>query len=116
MECQSWHKRICIDPKKTAFNLMKTVYADDFNTMNKELMGSYGFEKCKNPIEMQNLLGLYQGMIKVLECDLKELDKAFQENKLPEFIVSTFFYKKVTPDHSGEYYKWFIQNLDICRH
>ncbi|KAG0204368.1 hypothetical protein BGX28_003688 [Mortierella sp. GBA30] len=107
--------RLCIDPKKTAFNLMKVVYADDFGVMNEELKASYGFEKCQNEHEKTMLLGLYQGLIKFLGCDLNKLDKAFNENKLPEFIVSAFF-NGTGPDNCGGYFKWFIQNLDICRH
>ncbi|KAF9097324.1 hypothetical protein BGX23_009172 [Mortierella sp. AD031] len=90
--CLSWHKKACIDPNKTVFNLMKTVYADDFNVMSEALRNNYGFEKCKNFEELQILLGLYQGIIKALQCDINELDKAFNDNKLPEFIVSTYFY------------------------
>ncbi|KAG0306794.1 hypothetical protein BGZ98_001707 [Dissophora globulifera] len=113
--CHSWHKKSCIDPKKTAFNLMKTVYADDFKVMNDELKASYGFEKCKTQHDRTYLLGLYQGLIKY-HCDINELDRAFNENKVPEFIVSTFFYEGGGPQYCGEYFKWFIQNLDICRH
>ncbi|KAF9169564.1 hypothetical protein BGX21_009965 [Mortierella sp. AD011] len=72
---------------------MKTVYADDFSVMSKELEVSYGFENCKTMEDKIYLFGLYQGLIKILECDLRELDKAFCENKLPEFIVSEFFNK-----------------------
>ncbi|KAF9940588.1 hypothetical protein BGZ65_006616 [Modicella reniformis] len=115
LACLGWHKKICIDPNKTVFNLMKSVFADDFEVMNEELKASYGFEKCKTPFETQKLFGLYAGLIKFLDCDLKELDQAFQENKLPEFIVSTFFYKAGGPKTCGGYFKWYIQNIDICR-
>ncbi|KAF8932157.1 hypothetical protein BGZ58_007199, partial [Dissophora ornata] len=84
---------------------MKVVYADDFDVMNEELLASYGFEKCKTMYEMQRLLGFHQGLIKFLGCDMKEIDKAFNENKQPEFIVSAFFYKRATPENSGEYFK-----------
>ncbi|KAF9971091.1 hypothetical protein BGZ73_006008 [Actinomortierella ambigua] len=61
--------------------------------MSKELKASYGFEKCKTLQDKINLLGLYQGLIKILECDINDIDRAFNENKLPELIVTTFYHK-----------------------
>ncbi|KAF9105772.1 hypothetical protein BGX29_011474, partial [Mortierella sp. GBA35] len=113
LACLSWHKRLCIDPAKTVFNLKEAVFADDLNAMNEDLKISFGFEKCKTQMDKHYLFGVYQGMIKFYDCDLKELDKAFSENKLPEFIVSMFFYKSGGPQYCGEYFKWFIKNLDI---
>ncbi|KAF8975862.1 hypothetical protein BGZ46_008777 [Entomortierella lignicola] len=113
--CWSYHKKSCIDPKTTAFNLMKVVYDDDFGTMNKELEASYGFEKCKTMDQKVNLLGLYIGLIKHIECDINVIDRAFRENKLPELIVTEFF-NNSSPKSCGDYFRWFLQDLDICRH
>jgi hypothetical protein len=110
-----WHKKCCIDPSKTAFNLMKTVYADDFDTMNDALKSSYGFEKCKTAQDKVMLLGLYQGLIKFLDCDINAIDKAYNQNKLPELIVSEFF-NNSSPKSCGEYFRWFIKDLDRCIH
>ncbi|KAF8919734.1 hypothetical protein BGZ58_004512, partial [Dissophora ornata] len=65
---------------------MKALSADEFSVMNEELKVSYGFEKCRTPYEKQRLFGLYQGLIKFIDCNLKELDQAFNEYKLSEFI------------------------------
>lgn len=113
--CHHWHKKCCIEPHKIAFNLMKTVYADDFDAMSEALKASYGFERCKTQHDRVYLLGLYQGLIKYLDCDINEIDKAFNENKLPELIV-TMFYNKTRPENCGDYFKWFIQDLERCRH
>ncbi|KAK3838951.1 MAG: hypothetical protein J3R72DRAFT_492831 [Linnemannia gamsii] len=115
LACLSYHKKNCIDPKKTVFNLMRCAYSDDFADMSKELKASYGFEKCQTQQEWVNLFGLYQGLIKHLGCDINELDRAFCENKVPEFVVSKFF-NDTRPENCGEYFKWFIQDLERCRH
>ena len=108
------HKVSCIEQFKSAYELKKLVYKDDFQYLTDRVSIDYGFINCNNMEEKVNLLGLYQGLIKFQECNINKVHEYYLQNKLPELIVQEFFYKS-SPKNCGNYFKWFINNMEIVR-
>ncbi len=93
----------------SVYNLQEACFKDDFSYITNSVIADYGFKNCKNDEEYSNLLGLYQGIIKCIGCDVEELHKACVNNKLKEFI------KKIHGKHQSGYYKWFLKNESIVQ-
>lgn len=74
------------------------------------VMADYGFNNCKTEKEMGWLLGLYQGLIKIKECDVFKLHEACMAGKLEEFIRNVYEKK----GHSY-YYRWFLQRPELVK-
>lgn len=87
------HKVSCIEQDKSAYELERLVYKDDFQYLNGKVSVDYG---------------LYQSLIKILRCDINKFHEYYLQNKLPELIIQEFFIYKSSPNHCGEYFKGLL--------
>lgn len=71
----------------------------------------YGFINCASQEEISWLLGHYQGLIKINNCNLFKLHKACMAGKLYEFIRND--YEKNKAD--SFYYQWFLGRPEIVK-
>lgn len=92
-------------------DILKDSIYDDIATFNKNVIIDYGFINCKTLEDYIQLGGLYQGLIKYLECNISNLHNAQINNNLSQFILNE--YNKIPNDSRGEYYKWFLKNRNI---
>ena len=71
----------------------------------------YGFERARELLgagSESELCGLYQGLIRHLEVDLRELRRWQKEGTLVEGIKRAF--EAIPPQNRGAYYKWFLEH------
>src|SRR5436305_1575375 len=95
---------------KTADYLVKNAYR---NKMPEELavLHEYGFNNCIASRDRTMLLGLYIGLIKILNCSASKVDRWWKNGELPHKIKETY-------DEAGaksEYYSWFLKNEHLLQ-
>ncbi|GBC04567.1 hypothetical protein RclHR1_05740009 [Rhizophagus clarus] len=97
-------------PSRSADILVKNVVADIITT-NDAVRYEYGFCNCKNPAEESNLLGLYTGLIKYIDCSASELHSWWKSGNFPLHI------KKACEDkgYKSYYYQWFLKNEHVLQ-
>lgn len=83
---------------------MDNVFPEDKDTLN-----DFGFSKCHVQDERTFLLGVYIGLITILEVGSKELHQWQQANELALNIRKTY---EAARAHSG-YYTWFLNNQHL---
>ena len=86
--------------------LIKTCCQDEFpNT--QDCLHIFMFDRCRNMEELQNLLGLYTGIIKLDDdFDEEELKNAILNKGLINFII------KACKNKQSYYIKWFKLNIE----
>lgn len=96
---------------KKSVEILKDAVYMDLLTFNKNVNIHYGFINCKSLDDYINLFGLYQGLIKIIGCDVFELHNSQINNDLSNFIINSF--DKTMSTYKGKYYEWFIKNKNI---
>lgn len=94
-------------PLTTADYLARAVYSDEIPD-DPQTVEDYGFSRCKSWNEKSHLLGLYIGLIKVLEVRPVDLDQWRRDGKLVENIVAEF--NKRPKQSRGAYFPWFMKH------
>jgi hypothetical protein len=96
----------------TASSLVHAARMDIFPNYPAQV--DYGFVNCKDGTnEDSMLLGVYQGLIKIIGCNEQELHAACIKGKLAELITQK--YEQGIKDGkfgSSIYYEWFKMNKD----
>lgn len=99
------------DKNINSVDILKKAIYSDLASFNKKVIMHYGFINCKTLEDYIQLGGLYQGLIKHLECNILDLHNAQINNNLSQFILNE--YNKIPTELRGEYYKWFLKNKNI---
>ncbi|CAG8512608.1 8654_t:CDS:1 [Ambispora leptoticha] len=92
-------------PPRSVDTLVKNVWADEMPTKIAVLY-EYGFENCPTREDKINLLGLYIGLIKFLDCSASQIHSWWENGELPLNIKKAY-------DDAGQnsgYYQWFLKN------
>jgi hypothetical protein len=91
----------------TADYLALAVYSDEIPD-DPQTVEDYGFSRCKTRNEKSHLLGLYIGLVKVLEVRPVDLDQWRRDGRLVENIIAEFNQR---PKQSrGNYFPWFMKH------
>src|SRR6266542_2731596 len=72
-------------PQRSADILVKNAFEDLIPT-DVAVLYEYGFYNCTNPQDRSNLLGLYIGLIKFLECSASQLHSWWESGNLASKI------------------------------
>jgi MYND finger len=105
-ELWNFHIYEC-NPINTAYHLTRAVYADRLPD-DRQTCEDFGFAKAFTAENRSNLLGLYQGLIKHIGVEPKEIHRWRRKGTLAEEIKSAF--EELPQSSRGGYYPWFIQN------
>ncbi|KAJ7191557.1 hypothetical protein GGX14DRAFT_481300 [Mycena pura] len=108
-----FHARRCANPVRpltTADTLTTAVYADMFPD-DPQTLEDYFFTRARTAHDKTHLLGLYIGVVKILDVDPSRLHEWRLSGKLAENIKA--LYETVPPVARGGYHAWFLKNLNI---
>lgn len=94
----------------TADYLERAVYSEEIPD-DPQTADDYGFSRCKTRNQKLHLLGLYGGLIKVLEVGPVELDKWRRNGKLLKNIIEKF--EQAPEGRRGDYFPWFMRNTNL---
>ena len=101
------------EPISTVYHLARACWRD-FIPLDPQTRIDYGFEKASRELggEAESyLLGLYQGVFKVLGVECKEVRRWQKEGRLVEGIKAA--YLKSPHWTRGSYYDWMLQHENI---
>ncbi|KAL6690435.1 hypothetical protein J3F84DRAFT_389333 [Trichoderma pleuroticola] len=71
----------------------------------------FGLTRCRNWREESQLLGVYQGLVRVLGIQAIQLNEWREKEMLVSKIIETF--SELPEDHRGAYFSWFLQNQHV---
>lgn len=107
----SLHKFECSSGSlTTADYLERAVYSNEIPD-DPQTVEDYGFSRCTTWNQKSHLLGLYGGLIKVLEVGPSELDQWRRDGKLLKNIIEKF--RQVPEGSRGAYFPWIMKNTDL---
>lgn len=92
-------------------SLYYSVISDYLPSKNDIKTLNIGFIKCKSDEDEINTLGLYHGLIVILNCKIDEFYIAYKNNKIVNLIKNKF--ERIDEKSRGEYYLWFLKNTYI---
>ncbi|CAB4435163.1 unnamed protein product [Rhizophagus irregularis] len=95
-------------PSKSVNILVEYVYKD-LIPIDNAVRYEYGFYNCMHPGELSKLLGLYQGLIKYLNCSKSQLHSWWESGNLAFHIKKTF----EDANFINAYYQWFLKNEHV---
>lgn len=104
------HLRKCCARSINSSDLLIEDVLRDSTPNDPQVRDHFGFDRCRNRHEESLLLGLYQGLIKMLEVSYKELDEWQEQGRLVDEITAHF--EAIPYGNRGEYYPWFLKNKD----
>ncbi|RIB22027.1 hypothetical protein C2G38_2076726 [Gigaspora rosea] len=78
---------------------------------NAAVLYEYDFDNCNNSQDRTMLLGLYNGLIKIIGCSASQLHSWWESGELSLNI------KKAYDDggYTSEYYDWFLRNEHLLQ-
>ncbi|KAL3452038.1 hypothetical protein BJX65DRAFT_303752 [Aspergillus insuetus] len=79
-----------------------------------QTLDDYGFSRCEMWNQRSHLLGLYTGLLNVLQVSPRTLDKWRRDRSLVKNIIARF--ERLPPDNRGAYFPWFLKHTELLDH
>ncbi|KAF5855625.1 hypothetical protein ETB97_008860 [Aspergillus alliaceus] len=84
------------------------IFISDEIPDDPQTLDDYGFSCCETWNQKSHLLGLYKGLLVILEVKALELDQWRCEGRLVENIIAVF--NKIPERSRGKYFPWFLRH------